>query len=277
VQDSSIDVPLGVGLEETGVASVVRALRILSSFDYEHPELGLTEIVRRTGYSKSTVHRLLRTLESQNFVKQLDGTKYTLGWKVFELGSVVLERAGLREILVAEAADLVSHTRETSHIGVLDDRRVLYIAKVESARPFRMPSSVGRRTWPHCSSIGKVLLSGLDEDALEDIINHGLPKLTSSTIVDPDLLRKELTRVRRNNLAMSYDESEEAVASIAAPIVDDNLLICGAINVSGPTSRMRGREELLCKEVREAAGRLSQRLGPKARLLQEFGTTFDVS
>jgi DNA-binding IclR family transcriptional regulator len=259
--------------EGNGVASVVRAMSILSSFNYEHPELGLTEIARSTGYSKSTVHRLLRTLEAQEFVKQLDGTKYTLGWKVFELGSVVLERERLRDVLVEEANDLVEQTRETSHIGVLDNQRVLYVVKVESPRPFRMPSSVGRRAWPHCSSIGKVLLSGLDEKSLDAIIDEGLPKLTALTITEPESLRKELTRVRENRLAISCDESEEAVMSIAAPIFDDRGLVCAAINVSGPTSRMRGREEVLCAAVREAAERLSARLGPKARLLYDLGST----
>ncbi len=254
------------------VASVARALRILSCFDYDHPELGVSEIARQLGLHKSTVYRSLRTLKAEGFVRQTDGSRYAVAWKLLEIGAALGAYGGLRDVILTELGALVEQTRETAHLGILEDHQVLYIEKVESPRPLRMPSAVGRRTWPHFSSIGKVLLASLDDEAVLTILEEqGMPRLTKATITNPQALLRELEAVRLTKYAVSREEIEEGLMSIAAPVYDDAGQVCAAVNVGGPVSRLAPVEDDVVAIVQACAERLSSRLGSSARWLRETG------
>lgn len=252
------------------VESVRRALRILRCFRAEQPELGVTEIARELRLPKSTIHRLLATLEVEGFAYRVNGSRYVLGWRAFELGAAVLAWSAIRQPILRRLEALVAATGETAHLGVLDEGRVLYVEKVESDRPLRMPSAVGRRLPLHCTALGKVLAAGLEDALLVRIIKRvGLPAFTPNTITDLATLRREVEKVRKNGFALDNEEIEEGLMCVAAPVVDERGATCVAISISGPVSRVRDRLDDNIAAVREACRALSEDLGPDARKLRD--------
>jgi len=254
------------------VESVRRALRILRCFNIEADELGVSDIARKLGMHKSTVHRLLTTLEMEGFVHQVEGGRYALGWKLFELGEAVRGLQSTREVILRHLESLVGLTSETAHLAVFDDGDVLYVEKVESERPLRMPSSVGKRVPAHCTALGKVFLSGLSDTALWTQIYSPLSRFTPHTITDPDELRTEVTKVRDRGYAIDHEEIEEGLMCVAAPIVDDRNVICAAVSIAGPVTRVGRQTDDIISAVLDTCSQLSAALGPKARHLGELAT-----
>lgn len=252
------------------VESVRRALRILRGFTVETPELGVSDLARMLDMHKSTVHRLLATLELEGFVRQVAGGRYVLGWRLFELGEAVRGWQSARRTVLSHLQSLVDATMETAHLAVLDEGTVLYVEKVESPRPLRMPSSVGKRVPAHCTALGKVFLAGLERAQELALVYRPLERFTANTIVDPDRLRDEIERVRTAGFALDHEEIEEGLMCIAAPVWDDQHITSAAVSISGPVSRVAPRLEQFTKAVLATTQALSRELGPIARQLREL-------
>jgi len=224
---------------------------------------------------KSTVYRLLTTLEEEGFVYQVDGSRYALGWRAFELGAAVSPWQAIRQPVLRVLESLVDQTRETAHLAVLDEGEVLYIEKVEAPRSLRMPSAVGRRVPVHCTALGKVLLAGLKDETVRTMIySSPLRAFTRNTITDPDRLREEIQLVRRQGYAVDREEIEEGLMCVGAPLIDDQGQTCAAISISGPSTRILRRLERHADAVREACRSLSDELGANARRLREMSSSF---
>jgi DNA-binding IclR family transcriptional regulator len=277
--DEAVGLPFGarggttLGRVAPPVESVRRALRILRCFSLEHAELGVSDIARTLGMHKSTVHRLLLTLETEGFVHQVDGYRYALGWRLFELGAAVPALQTVRQPVLRRLESLVEMTGETAHLGVLDEGQVLYVEKVESARPLRMPSAVGRRVPLHCTALGKVLIAGLDDTLLRSALYaKPLPAFTQNTITDPDRLKEEIKQVQETGFAVDREEIEEGLMCVAAAVVDERVITRGAISIAGPSSRVLPRLEDHVVHVKEACNSLSDELGANARSLTMAGS-----
>jgi DNA-binding IclR family transcriptional regulator len=255
------------------VESVRRALKVLRCFGLDRPELGVTEISRQLGMHKSTVYRLLSTLQEEGFVYQVDGNRYRLGWKVFELGVSVPAWQAIRQPVLRVLESLVGETGETAHLAILDEREVLYVEKVEALRSLRMPSAVGRRVPVHCTALGKVLIAGLEDGELSAAIySSPLKAFTGNTITDPDRLREEIAHVRRQGYAVDREEIEDGLMCIGGPVVDDEGRTCAAVSISGPSPRILSHLERHADAVQHACHSLSRELGPNARWLSEMRT-----
>jgi DNA-binding IclR family transcriptional regulator len=257
------------------VEAVRRALRILSCFSLERPEIGVSDLARELGLHKSTIHRLLTTLESEGFIRQTQDSRYALSWKLFELGAAVPAWQGIRQLVLNVLNPLVTTTGETAHLAVLDGEEVLYLEKVESRHRLRMPSAVGRRVPAYCTALGKAMLADLDGQARERILARApFPALTRHTRTTAAALRSELTRVRTQGYALDEEELEDGLMCVAAPVRDASGMTCAAISIAGPASRIGRRLESDIDAVRAAAKQLSQQLGPHAsRLAEGFPTT----
>ena len=254
------------------VESVRRALRILRCFSLETAELGVSDIARQLGMHKSTVYRLLGTMEAEGFVHQIDTGRYVLGWRLFELGGAVKGWSSTRTVVTRHLASLVAATSETAHLAVFDEGSVLYIEKVESTRPLRMPSAVGKRVPAHCTALGKVFLANLAPQESLSAIRRPLARYTPKTIVDPDRLREELETVRVEGYAVDREEMEEGLMCLAAPICDDRGAVAAAISISGPSSRIEPRLAAHVESIRAASSALSAELGAAARALGDLGS-----
>lgn len=256
------------------IGAVSRALRVLRCFSVDTPELGVSEIARRTELHKSTVHRLLATLESEGFIRQTSEGRYTLSLLLLELSAGVVAWEGVRETVLSALQQLTERTGETAHLAVMDAGEVLYIEKVEGTWSLRMPSSVGKRLPLNCTALGKVFLAGLDRAEGHRII-HGRQweARTPKTLTRPDELEAEISTVREQGFALDQEEIEEGLVCIAAPVVDDRGRTSAAVSISAPASRTLAHLDERIEAVQETCRALSLALGPNARRLREAART----
>ena len=230
--------------------------------------LGVSDIAKRTGLNKTSVSRILVTLCKRGYVEQdRVSRKYRLTLKLFELGSMCLERVDLVNEARPILEELARYTGETVHLAVLDQGEAVYIDKVESDQAVRMYSRVGRRSPLHCTGVGKVLLAFADENEIARVIDQkGLRRYTNSTITDPSMLRRQLDEIRARGVAFDNEEHEEGIRCVAAPVRDHRGLIVAAISVAGPSFRVTPeRQQALAQPVSQAALAISQRLGYRQR------------
>jgi IclR family acetate operon transcriptional repressor len=246
------------------IQAIERAVAILNTFSAEEPEFGVTELADRLELHKSTVHRFLVNLEVAGVVERNRHTsRYRLGLRLFELGGLVLQQMNLWDEAMPFLEGLVRDSGETGHLAVLDGGEAVYIEKVEARRALRIPSAIGRGYPAHATSLGKVLLADLDPAASDALISErGLDRCASHTIIDPDLLREELARVRTLGYAVDDEEYEEGLRCIGAPIVDHTGQVVAAMGIGGPVTRVTpSRIDELAELVMAAAGSLSRRMG----------------
>jgi len=247
----------------TRLSSVANSLRLIKAFSEDEYEIGISDLAKRLGLAKSTVHRLASTLLEEGILEQNSGDgKYHLGLALFELGAMVRRKMDFTMEARPFLRTLMEKTGETVHLAILDRDSILYIITHESKQALRMGSKVGTRAPVHSTAVGKALLAFLPEDELERIIARGLPASTPRTIVDARALRRELATVRTRSYAVDDEESEIGLRSIAAPIRIYSGNVVAAISIAGPVHRM-ARKALLgwVRELVDAAEAVSQRLG----------------
>ncbi len=241
-----------------------RVFTILNALAENGSGLGLSELSAELRLHKSTVHRLLMTLECNLYVeKNPSSGKYRLGWKLFELGMQAVARRDLFQLAPPVVEWLMAATGETAHLGVLREGEVISVVNAESQQTVRTPSTVGRRTPAHCTSLGKAILAFLPrQQVLGFVRTHGLKSYTRNTITRFSLLDSELGRIRESGYAVDDEELEEGLRCIGAPVRDHTGRVVAAISIAGPAFRL-GQDHLraLAASVMSAAERLSASLG----------------
>lgn len=246
------------------IQSVNRALQILSILQQESAGLGVTEISHRLDVSKSTAHRLLSSLKMQGFVQQDEASEYyRLGLKLLELGESVAEDLDIRQVASSPIHALAEQTGETVHIGVQDHEEVVYIDKVEKYATIRMYSAIGKRAPLYCTGIGKLLLAYETEEKIREMYaKTDLKAYTSHTITDMDELVDHVKTIREQKFSVDWEEHEEGVRCVAAPIYNHKGEVVAAVSVAGASNRMTEEKLGQCKqEVRHSALEISRRLG----------------
>ena len=247
----------------TRLSSVANSLRLIKAFSEDEYEIGISDLAKRLGLAKSTVHRLASTLLEQGMLEQnpADG-KYHLGLALFELGTMVRRKMDFTVEARPFLRMLMEKTGETVHLAILDHDSILYVITHESKQALRMGSKVGTRAPVHSTAVGKVLLAAQPEEEIERIVARGLPQSTPGTIVDAKALRRELAVVRSQGHALDDEESEIGLRAIAAPIRNYSGDVVAAISIAGPVHRMTKKALLSwLRELVEAAEAVSQRLG----------------
>jgi IclR family transcriptional regulator, KDG regulon repressor len=258
-------VEVGRAKRRTRLSSVANSLRLIKAFSEDHYEIGISDLAKRLGLAKSTVHRLASTLLDQGMLEQNAGDgKYRLGLTLFELGALVRRKMDFTMEARPYLRTLIEKTGETVHLAILDHDSVLYIISLESKQALRMGSKVGTRAPVHATAVGKALLAFQPEEEIARIIARGLPVSAPNTIVDAKALQRELALVRSRNYAVDDEESEVGLRSIAAPIRSDSGVVA-AISIAGPVHRMTKKMLLgWVRELVEAADAVSRRLGWQA-------------
>jgi len=254
---------VGRAKKRTRLSSVANSLRLIRAFSEDHYEIGISDLAKRLGLAKSTVHRLASTLLDQGMLEQNAGDgKYRLGLALFELGTLVRRKMDFTMEARPFLRTLMEKTGETVHLAILDHDSVLYVISLESKQALRMGSKVGTRVPVHATAVGKALLAFLPEEEIARIIARGLPASAPNTIVDGKALQRELALVRARSYAEDDEESEVGLRSVAAPIRNDSGAVIAAISIAGPVHRMT-RKTLLgwVRELVEAADAVSARLG----------------
>jgi DNA-binding IclR family transcriptional regulator len=244
-----------------GVQSVDRALTILEVLA-RVGEAGVTELAAELDVHKSTAFRLIATLEQHRLVEQSgDRGKYRLGVGVLRLAGATTARLDLVQEARPVCRQLASDTGETVNIAVLSDRSALYLDQVAGSSALQPHNWVGQHIPLHATSNGKVLLSGLDQRRLDEVLGS-LPTYTSHTITKKRELRGELDRVRELGYAVAVDELEVGLTAVAAPIRNSHGDVVASMSVSGPTFRLSAdRVDDVARRLVEAAEEVSHRLG----------------
>jgi DNA-binding IclR family transcriptional regulator len=251
--------------QKAGVESVKRAFSILHCFSLDRPELGVTEISRELGVHKSTVSRLLSTLESERIVIQSsESGRYRLGVGLLELSGLVTLHADLRRVARPFMDQLAQLTQETVNLAVLEGDEAVNIEHITPfGRRVMNIGWVGRRTPLHASSTGKVLMAYLPRSELDSILKKPLTKFTEHTLIEPPKLQAAMALIREQGYAIGLEELEIGLNSVAAPIRNHNGRVIAAINTAGPAYRLsRERiQEVLAQLVVDCVKQISHELG----------------
>jgi IclR family transcriptional regulator, pca regulon regulatory protein len=249
--------------------SLERGLQILSAFRTGQPQLGVSELGREVGLSRSTAHRYVATLATLGYLQQdAETKKYRLGPRVLDLGFSAINSMEVREIAAPHLRRLSDATGFTVNMGILDGNDIVYVERCRSTRPGQreidLNLHVGSRLPAYCTSLGKVLLAHLSEplrDAVLDEIEFA--RRGPNTITSRSALLAELERVRGQGFAVNNEELAYGLRSIAAPIFDYHGDAVAAVNLAVHSS-MISMQDLVARlggTLRRAAAEVSAHLG----------------
>ncbi|MGD9943615.1 MAG: IclR family transcriptional regulator [Burkholderiaceae bacterium] len=236
---------------------------ILSRYSFERSEWGVTELAAELGWPKSTVSEILASLAAQGFVERTPRGRFRLGWRFFELNQVLLESTPLVRESRRVMQELVERHGESSHLMVLERHQAVIVEKVQASLAMQiLMSRVGLRLPAHCSGCGKMLLACRPWDEVRSVFDDvELVPFTPQTITSLDALERELDTIRRADLAFDREEIVPGLTCVAAPVRNDEGKVIASISVSIPTYRFAEGETGFADMVRNAALRVSRRLG----------------
>lgn len=214
--------------------SLSRGLQIL--FELGSEGHTLDELAETLDVHKTTVLRLLRTLESERFVRHDDAHRYYLGSRLFAMASDSLRHFDVRERVGPHLRELSREVGgQTVHLAAFENDHVVYIDKVESTHSIRMYSRIGLTAAIHCTAVGKVLAAALAPTRRAALIGElDLQSFTDHTITSADALLRELEKVDGQGWAMDRAEHEEFINCIGAPVHDVDGRVVAAVSVSVP-------------------------------------------
>jgi IclR family KDG regulon transcriptional repressor len=220
--------------QKSTVRAVERALDILLCFT-DATELGLSEISGRIGLHKSTVHRLLATLENKGFlVRDTQTDKYRLGFRVWELSANLTHSDDPAILLLPEMERLRDLIGETISLYVRDGNERIRIQAVQSNQPIRRVAPIGARMPLAVGASSKVLVAYAEPEVREAVLND--PLWPES--VDKAAYLEQLEQIRQQGFATSVEEREPGAAAVSAPIFNRNGKLVAAIAASGPSNRL---------------------------------------
>jgi len=239
-----------------------RAMHLLTAFDEDHQEMGVTELAERLGLHKATVHRILRTLELQGFIQQNgENGKYHLGWQLIPLGTLALQHFDLRRLASDLLQALLEEHKETVDMAIYGDGEMYYIEVLESPQPVKIAAQPGRGLPIHCTATGKAFLAFAEPEEVDKILSRKLKRYTPQTIIDPDLIRKEFMEIRSKGYATSREEFEAGITAVAAPVFNKKGKVEAVIAMPGPSYRIPDERMIVLGEaVCSAARTLTARL-----------------
>ena len=250
---------------DSGSLTVRKALLILCQF-LDAPDIGVSETARRLGMDKSTVFRLLATLQAHTFVTTDPTTKrYRLGPMVLHLSAVLYDQLDLRRVALPVMHRLRKACQETLTLEVrFADVRVC-VEQLPSLQPIRRVVEIGQRLPLYAGASGKLLLA-FSDDAEALLSRLDFKRLTRRTPRTAEVLRQEIEEIRASGYAVSVDEVLSGVSGIAVPVRDYRGRVIASLAASGPSGRLtRGKMERLSDQMIAGAATVSTGLGHRQR------------
>ncbi|MFD8693117.1 IclR family transcriptional regulator [Streptomyces sp. NPDC059651] len=250
------------------VKSVARAADILEALAAPSQGNGLsvTEVGQACSISKSAAFGMLQTLRAYGLVSD-DGEgmnrRYRLGMSLARLGDRARSQVSLRGVAHPVLRELTRTTGMASRLAVPEDGHAVVVDQVELDQRVRLDLRMGQRELPHCTGLGKALLSAVPQSEAASVIERfGLPRRTSRTITDPATFLAHLRDIARVGYALDDEEDAEGIICIGAPVFDDRSVCAGAVSITGLKLGLPAwRYQELGGQVRDAARRISVSLG----------------
>jgi IclR family pca regulon transcriptional regulator len=252
--------------------SLERGLAILSAFRSGRPLLGISELGRDVGLSRSTTHRYVATLAALGYLQQDGSTKkYRLGPRVLDLGFSAINSMELREVAAPHLRELSDATGYTANMAILDDLDIVYVERCRSSqakqREIDLNLHVGARLPAYCTSLGKVLLAYLPAEQQRARVQRiAFTRRGPNTLTTRPAFVAELKRIRCDGFAINNEELAYGLRSIAAPLLTHDGAAAAAINLA-VHSTMLSLDDLvrrLAPRLRQTAAEISERLGYRA-------------
>lgn len=219
------------------VQSLVRGLAVIKAFDSEHVAMTLSEVARRTDMPRAAARRFLLTLVDMGYVG-FDGQRFRLRPRILELGVSYFHSCSFIEIAQPYMEDVLKQVNESCSMSVLDGDDVAYVARFPTSRIMSVAIAVGTRFPAWATSMGRVLLSGLSDAALDAALARVEPRpLTPNTVTDREKLREIILAARSRGYCAVEEELELGLLSVAVPVHNGAGEVIAAVNVAVPTSR----------------------------------------
>ncbi len=244
------------------VQSVQRALAILEQL--ARGPAGVSELAKATDLPKSTVARLLSTLEAREAVdRPPDSTDYRLGPAIADLAATAPPNRGLIAVSQRHLAALAGTVGEAAGLSVADGYRVQYIAQVESPAPVQVRDWTGSRIPMHLVPSGIVFMAHWPEERISRYLDRELEETTPLSVTDPKAIRERLRQASKDGYAWVFEEFTEGISSVAAPILNSKMAPVGALHIHGPAYRFPAQQqdaaigELVARASRAVAEQLA--------------------
>jgi IclR family transcriptional regulator, acetate operon repressor len=247
----------------SGTEGASRVIEVLLLFLEENDCIGVSHISRELGLSKAVVHRILRSLVAKEMLIQDEATKlYQLGPVAAAIGARAFRASDLRLAATPVLSSLRDRTCETTTLSEFIGHERAYIEQFPSPQEIKMLVEIGRRFPLHAGSSSKAILSFINSDKQQLVIDGTLAKLTADTVVDRDQLLADISAVNLQGYAVSKGERQRGAGAVASPLFNHRNDVVGAISVCGPAERFNNDfVQSLIPLVVSAARQISVRLG----------------
>jgi len=257
--------------ERNFINSLARGLSILEAFDPACPKLGISELARKTGLSKSTVYRFVFTLCRLGYIIPVEeSNKYTLGPKVLALGFDVLASLELREIAQPYLMDLSRQVKETVNLAVLDGWRLIYIERIKTEQIVNINLHVGSRLELYNTAMGRVLAAFQDKKWLSQYLKYikKFPEAKDYWKNNGQKVLNILEEVRRLDYAINNEELTPGLRSVATPIRNREGKVVAAVNIAVSSSlySLTRLKKVLIPPLQKTTQAISSALGYKFNL-----------
>ncbi|PYF84628.1 MULTISPECIES: IclR family transcriptional regulator [Marinomonas] len=252
---------------KSGGSSLDKALNLLQEVCVAEVPLRFADLVEKTDLPKATAHRILMSLTEKGLVRFDEFTQlYHPGYGLLELAHQAWAKIDIRDIAADQIKYLWDETGETIHLAVLDRGDVIYIDKLESQKSLRLFSAVGKKGPAYCTGVGKAMLAFLSEDQLVAAIKEqSFTKHTDTTLINEQMLRDDLIKIRESKVSLDLEEHEEGIQCAASVILNHRNEPIAALSITAPKFRVDdARFQHFQTLVKEACMKVSTRMGAMA-------------
>lgn len=218
-------------------STVLKAAELLHFF-LSHPTLTLPQVVRLSGQPKTSVHRMLNSLEQSGFVRRTADGAYELGYVFLQFGQAVADRLDIRKIALPVMQRLREEIGEAVNLIVRDGYEAIYVEKVDTTEPVRVFTAIGRRAPLYGGACPRILLAYMPDEEREAYIQHvKMERIANNTITDPEQLRLAIAQTRDNGYTVSHSELYNYTSAVGAPIYDHSGEVVAGLSIVGPENR----------------------------------------
>lgn len=236
------------------VQALARGLTILTLFDIEHPEWGLSDIAQNTGISKTTAYRMLRTLEWKGFVTFNPDTElYHIGPATIPVAYLTLSHMSFSRLTHPVLEKLAAETGETVELVVPGKGGAVVVDHVVTSHPFKPNLPIGRVLRDLANSCTKLLAAYQPQQERERLLHEQRTALTPHTITDPAQLRAELDKIVQSGLSFDMEEQDLGVCAVSVPVFGDDGTVKAAVTVVAPADRFGPENSMRYAEAAKAA------------------------
>lgn len=244
--------------------TVVRSMDLLNLF-LTNTKLSINEIVQLSGVPKTSVHRMIGSLEDMGFLNKDKDGQYILGLLFLQFGNLVSERLDIRQAALTAMQKLRNDLGEAVHLILRDGKESIYIEKLDANHPVRLFTKIGRKAPLYAGASSRIILAFMPVDEREAYLDEvELKPIGSGTITSIEKLREVLEHTRAKGYSFSLSELENYTAELSAPIFDHTGQIAAGLSIAGLDVRFGDDQmpDLICR-VKQAANEISQKLGWK--------------